>query len=116
EYIEAISPLAKYHELAVGSILVKLSKDAHYDADAPAYLQHATCGYAAEHTKTFSTLLKQLPPDKQVDLITFLADVENHHAYREYQAVIDHLKALGENTFAKRFELARGKREKQPHD
>jgi len=115
-YVDPISALAKNHERTVGNILVNLSKDAHYEADAPSYLQEATCRYAGEHTKTFLTLLNQLPRDRQNNLITFLADVENHRAYPEYQIVIDHLKVLGEDMLAKKFELARSKREKQPHD
>jgi len=116
EYVESLSSLATRHEQMVGSLLVSLSKDAHYDADAPSYLQHATCAFAGEHTKTFLTLLKQLPPHKQANLITFLADVENHSAYPEYQVVIDRLKALGEVMLAKKLEDARAEREKQPHD
>ena len=65
DYVEAISSLAKTHELAVGRLLVNLSKDAHYGTDAPAYLQHATCGYGSRHTKTFLDLLKRLPPTRK---------------------------------------------------
>jgi len=116
EYVEAMSSLANNHELAVGRLLVNLSKDAHYEADAPSYLQHATCRFAGEHTKTFLSLLKRLPPVKQANLITFLADVENHSAYPEYQVVIDRSKALGEVGLVHKFESARSQREKQPHD
>lgn len=116
EYVDSLSSLATNHEERVGNLLVTLSKDAHYDADAPAYLQHTTCGFAGEHTKTFLTFLGRLPPVKQANLITFLADVENHRAYPEYQVVIDHLRTLGEVTFASKFERARAEREKRPHD
>ena|SRR2546422_5243893 len=115
DYVEGISSLAKNHELAVGKLLVNLSKDAHYDADAPSYLQQATCVYGSRYTRTFLALLKELAPIKQANLITFLADVENHRAYPEYEVIIDHSKALGEAALAKKFELARAKREKQPH-
>ena len=115
-YVVAISSLAGNYEQEVGSLLVNLSKDAHYDSDAPAYLQNATSIYAAEHTKTFSELLDKLPAEKQTNLIVFLADVENHDSYPEYQAAIDHLKAMGKTSLATKFETARTRRKKQPHD
>jgi hypothetical protein len=116
EYVVAISSLAGNYETEVGSLLVNLSKDAHYDSDAPAYLQNATSIYAAEHTKTFAELLDKLPADRQANLISFLADVENHDSYPEYQALIDHLKAMGKTSLASKFETARTRRKKQPHD
>ena len=116
EYVEVISSLAENHELAVGELLVNLAKDAHYDADAPSYLQSAICKYGSRYTKTFLVLLKRLAPNQQASLITFIADVENHAAYPEYEIIIDRSKALGETALAKKFELARAKREKQPHD
>lgn len=64
DYMEVISSWAKNHELAVGELLVNLSKDAHYDADAPSYLQNAMCKYGSEYTRTFIGLLKRLAPTK----------------------------------------------------
>ena len=115
EYILVLPSLAKNHELEVGKLLVQLSKDAHYEADAPKYLQMDTAAYAGEHTKTFASLLSQLPAAKQSQLITFLADVENHDAYKEYQPIIDHLEALGEYDLARKFEFARSERSRRHH-
>jgi hypothetical protein len=115
EYILALPSLAKNHELEVGRLLIQLSKDAHYEADALSYLQHDTAAYAGEHTKIFASLLGQLSAAKQSQLITFLADVENHAAYKEYQPIIDHLKTLGENELAHKFEIARSERSKRHH-
>ena len=67
----------------------------------------------ATNARTFADLLKRLPLQKQTQLITFLGDVEAHHSYPEYQAVIDSLKRTGEDKLAGRFEEARAKREKQ---
>jgi hypothetical protein len=116
EYVETLYSLAESHELDVGRLLVRLSKDAHYEADAPSYLQNSTVTFGSQHTKTFLALLKQLPVGKQANLITFLADVENHQAYPEYQLIIDHSKALDERSFVRKFEAARAKRSRQPHD
>ena len=115
DYVDAISSLAKNHGLAVGKLLVNLSKEAHYDADAPSYLQSATCKYGSRYTARFLALLKKLPPSEQANLVTFLADVENHQAYTEYEILIAHSKALGEIALAKKFEFARAVREKRSH-
>jgi len=115
EFVEALSSLES-HASEVGSVLIQLSQDAVYEGDAPSYLQQATAAFAEHHTRKFVSSLKQLPANKQVHLITFLADVENFDAYSEYQLTIDHLIALGEGPTARRFELARAKRSKQPHN
>ena len=94
---------------------MQLSKDSHYEADAPAYLQQATVDYARQHAKTFADLMKPLAANKQTQLIEFLADAENHAAYPQYQDLIDQLKTAGENDLARRFETAREERSKQPH-
>ena len=92
-----------------------LAKDAHHDADAPNYLQQVTAVYAGQHPETFAALCKQLPPQKQTQVITFLADAEAYYSYPEYQAIIDGLKRIREDKLAMRFEEARTKRERQPH-
>jgi len=115
EYIEVLSRLAKNNEMTVGRLLVALSKDAHYEADATSSLQQATAIYAADHTRHFLDLLQQLSEPEQRNLITFLADVENHAVYVEYQAIIDHAKSLGDASFVERLEQARTERSRQPH-
>jgi hypothetical protein len=115
EFIDALPLAGKGHEAELGELLVGLAKGAHYDSDAPSYLQQITAVYAGQHAKTFAGLLKQLPLQKQSQLITFLADVEAHYSYPEYQAIIDGLNRIAEDKLATRFEEARKKREKQTH-
>jgi hypothetical protein len=112
-FILVLPSLVKDHEDDEGRLLVGLSKDAHKEADAPTYLQYVTAIYGSQHTKTFATLLEQLPSAEQANLVTFLADVENHAAYTGYQGIIDHLKALGQGHLAKEFELARETRRRR---
>jgi hypothetical protein len=114
DFVDALSLAGKAHATELGKLLVGLAKDAHHDADAPSYLQQVTAVYAGQHTKTFAEMLSQLPPEKQNQLITFLADAEAHYSYAEYQAIIDGLKGIGEDKLATRFQEARAKREKQP--
>jgi hypothetical protein len=115
KFIRALSSLGRAHEVELGKLLVGLAKDAHAEADALTYLQEATATYGGRYPRTFAGLLRQLPPPKQRQLITYLADVENHSAYHEYQEIIDGLKGIGEGPLAAKFENARKKRERQPH-
>jgi hypothetical protein len=64
-FIDPLPSLGRQHPVELGQLLVGLSKDAHYEADAPAYLKHATVIYAVQHSQTFAKLLKRLPPAKQ---------------------------------------------------
>ncbi len=115
DYIEALCSLAKGHQHQVGELLVHLSKDAHYDADAPSYLQQATAEYGSRYTQHFVRLLKALPPSERDSLIGFLADIENHAQYPEYQKIIDNLNAGGETALAHQFEVARSESIKRVH-
>ena len=115
DYIDVLPSLAKNHEAAVGNLLVQLSKDAQKEADAPTYLQEATKIYGSEHAKEFSAILSTLSNKDRKNLIEFLADVENPDADDKYQAIIDHLRELGQFALATEFEKARKERAKQPH-
>lgn len=61
DFIDPLPSLGRHHPVELGQLLVGLSKDAHYEADAPSYLQKATATYAAQHSQTFAKLLKELP-------------------------------------------------------
>lgn len=116
DYIEALSLLAKGQKTQVGELLINLSKDAHYQGDAPGYLQNATAVYGSHYTKTFAQILKLLPDIKRRNLISFVADVENYRAYPEYQMIIDRLEKLGDSVIAEEFKEARAKRLAQRND
>ena len=114
EYMDVLPSLAVNHERGLGQFLIQLSKDAHYEADAPGDLQETTAKYASQHTKGFVELVKQLSIEKRAHLITFLAEgVEDFDAYPQYQEAIDHLNSLGEKCLAEEFQVAREQREQQ---
>ena len=49
DFIDILGSLATTHEIEVGKLLVRLSNDARYEADAPSYLQHETASYCSGH-------------------------------------------------------------------
>lgn len=102
----------KYPE-RVGSLLVGLSKDGHYDSDAPACLQDVTAKFAAKHTSLFVRLFRQLSSSEQKNLVKFLADVANFEAYPEYKQIISHLESSGNRDLAKKFKRAKQARMKE---
>jgi hypothetical protein len=110
DFIVVLPSLAKEHEAELGRLLVQLSSDSQWDADAPNYLQHATVVFGDQHPKTLGTLVQRLSPSKRANLIEFLAHAENYAAYTEYQDLINQLKKVGQDGLAKAFEAARQRR------
>lgn len=113
EYIFALRTLIPSHPLVVGEILVGLGKDAHWEADAPNYLQMVTAQFAVSETSTFAKILRRCSAEDVSTLIRFLADKENHAAYEEYPLIAKNLRQLGDEDLAKLFEQAKAERMKQ---
>jgi len=116
DYIEGFFSLAKNHPVAVISKAVDIGKDLKWNADAVNYLQHGIVELGNKYTRLFIQKINSLNPKEQTNLITFLADVENHHAYPEYKQLIRAINDAGEKGLADQFTDAMHKREKQPHD
>jgi len=114
DYIFALTTLQAHHSTEVGRLLVQLSKDAEYQADAPSCLQHVLAGYGSRYTKSFAGFLKELSAKERDQLITFLAD-SDADPVPEYQRIIRNLKQLNEAELAKKFQQAQIDRARQPH-
>lgn len=114
DYIFALSALQSHHVAEVGSLLVRLSKDAESQGNAPSCLHNVMANYGSHYTKRFAGLLHQLSPQECGQLIDFLADVESAH-YPEYQAIIQNLKGLNEPELAREFQQAQAERSKRSH-
>jgi hypothetical protein len=112
DYIFALSTLQSHHVAEVGSLLVQLSKDAEYQANAPSCLQNVMAKYGNHYTKRFAGFLHQLSPQERAQLVTFLADTDLPND-PEYQGIIRNLKDLQETELAKEFQQAQAERSKQ---
>jgi len=96
-YVIKLVELSKNFPDKVGDKLIRLCIGlGKWDADAIAYIQHATMGYANSNYNDFVGLIKQLSNQDLNDLTTFLADVENHSAYEYYQDFMDRLETNSE--------------------
>ena len=116
DYIFALSALQVHHSNQVGRLLVQLSKDAEYQADAPSCLQHVLANYGSRYTKAFAGFLHELAPKERDQLITFLADIDTKVTSNlDYRRIIRNLKQLNEPELAKKFQQAEIDRARQPH-
>ncbi|HTK21826.1 MAG TPA: hypothetical protein VL442_20055 [Mucilaginibacter sp.] len=112
KYIDAFISLAKNYPGEVIDKLINIGKNLKFRADATGQMQHSIVGLGNQYTPLFSKKLKALSIIEVDHLITFLADVENHKAYSEYQQLIESLQKIGENKLAAKFIRARILREK----
>lgn len=111
DYIFALSALQAHHSAQVGRLLVQLSKDAEYQADAPSCLQHVLANYGSRYTRAFAGFLHQLAPNERDQLITFLADIDTKFASdTEYRLIIRNLKQLNEPDLAQELQQAQAER------
>ena len=112
DYIFALSTLQSHHVEEVGALLVQLSKNAQYQANAPSCLQNVMAKYGNRYTKRFAGLLHQLSPQERSQLVAFLADAGLAKG-PEYQGILQNLKDLQETDLAKEFQQAQAERSRQ---
>jgi len=114
DYIFALSALQSHHVAEVGTLLVRLSKDAESQGNAPSCLQNVMANYGSHFTRSFAVVLHQLSPQERGQLIDFLAELESAN-YPEYQGIIQNLKGLNEPELAKQFQQAQTERSRRSH-
>ena len=112
KYISLFIELAKKYPNEVMDKAIRIGCELKWDADAVGYLQRSIVDLGNEHVKMFSDKLNYLPERQKNGLITFLADVENHKAYHDYQLLIDALTKTNQTKLAEQFIKARAVREK----
>jgi len=104
---------AKYPEKVL-SIWMGVATNGHWDADAIGILQHQLAEYGARNTKELATALLSKPKNQRLSIIRFMADVENHYVYQEYQTIMKNLKASGYSELYRDFDAAKKDRMKKP--
>jgi hypothetical protein len=112
DYIFALSTLQSHHVAEVGDLLVQLSKNAQYQANAPSCLQNVMAKYGNRYTKRFAGLLHQLSPQERGQLVAFLAAAGLANG-PEYQGILQNLRDLQETDLAKEFQQAQAERSRQ---
>ena len=116
QYLRLLLVLGDRYPTKVLRKSMNIGKRLKWDADAVGYLQHLIVDVANKHPGVFIEEIGKLNEDEKASLIRFLADVENHRAYPEYQALIDKLIFAKQNTISELFIQARKERQKQHHN
>ena len=98
----------EYPERCV-DLLVSLSSEAKYEADAPGALQYTFTNFFIKNPDLTISKIKQLSLSKQKNIASFLADVETIKTYSEYQNILDILKNRNEIKLYKIFAEAKKK-------
>ena len=103
KYIFLIKDLIKDHPLQVGCVLINISKEAKWNADAFYYLQKVTAFFASNHTSVFVKILETYEFREQDQVISFLAD-GIHSTVKEYGEIVEQLRKLDKESLARRME------------
>ena len=95
EYVQTLKLCANNLPNEVVNKSIDIGKNLVWDADATGYLQHLIVELSYQNPNSFISKCKSLNTSEKDKLISFLADVENHKAYKIYQKLIDKLNELG---------------------
>lgn len=95
DHLELLEKLFEKYPEKVIAIWLGVATNGVWDADAIGILQDQLAKYGAKDTNGFAKALLGRSSQQRSSIIRFLADVENHHAYPEYQTIMVNLKALG---------------------
>jgi hypothetical protein len=110
-YISKLNDLTQEYPDKIGYKLINLCVGLKkWEADAVGYIQHITMEFANSRYSNFISLTKNLNQKDLSTLIVFLADVENHSAYKAYQDFMDKLKKNNENALFFQFKKAKEER------
>jgi hypothetical protein len=116
EYIFIFNGAPQVKRKEVFELVVSITKEGSPGCcDAWSALHSVAVTYALQDTRSFASLLKSLKTQEMKNIVKFLADVENHRVFKDYQTIIDNLKKLNEQELAKKFERARALRMKAKH-
>lgn len=110
-YIFELGNLSTDFPILVGNKFIKLCIGLKkWDADAIGHVQHTTMEYANSNYNDFVKISHRLNKKDLNDLVTFLADVENHLAYRLYQEFMHKLENHNETELFAQFKKAKEER------
>jgi hypothetical protein len=87
-FLEMFRVILKERPRETVGVLLGLSKDAKYDADAPGYLQRIMADFICNNYDVFIEAFRKLTNAEQKNVIAFVCDVENYAAYRLFDCII----------------------------
>jgi len=116
QHLGLLNRLSAKYPGVVLKIQLDVAVGGRWDADAVSILQLQLIRRAAEQTRQFAEALSAYPRPRLLSIIAFLADMEDHSIYFDYQRAISALSTLGYGSLAEDFVRAREDRQKRHHD
>jgi hypothetical protein len=116
EYMEHFISIGKVYPKEVLEKSIGIAKKMNGSDDVISMFQQNTTMLAGRESVFFAKEVKKLKKAEQASLIKFLADVEHHATYPEYQSLIDSLTADGEKALAEMLVLVREAKKKERHE
>jgi hypothetical protein len=114
-YLDLLADLSKEYPEKTIHLLLNLSKNAKYDADATGNLQNILTHFIINNYYIFIKPFKKLPKLNQENIAAFIADVETIATYREYNSILEHLNKNREFALVEIFSRAKVERIKRGH-
>jgi hypothetical protein len=115
QHLDLLEHLGSTHPDAVLDLQIAIAIGGEWDADAVGMLQGLLAGTAAREPDRFARALEMRSWPAARSVVTFLADVECHAEYPDYERAIAGLRATGHPQWALEFEQARAARMQQPN-
>lgn len=109
-FLEMFDDILKERPQDTVGVLLGLSVNATYDADAPGQLQRILANFICNNCDFFIGPFSKLARSGQQNIITFVCDVENFSAYTKFDCIVRVLKEKGNTDLAKRFLAAKEER------
>jgi hypothetical protein len=113
QHLSLLQGLFDQYPKKVISIWLGVATYCSWEGDALGDLQHQLAKFGAKDTKTFAIVLLAKPKTERLSIIRFLADVENHRVYWDYQLIQKNLKQLGFHTLERAFTAAKNRQIKE---
>lgn len=110
EHISFLESIAKRRPRKVIKRMLEIAINGSWDADAVGNLQHSLASLIGDYIEIFISEFSKIPEKQRVTIIKFLADVENHYYYKEYDEILKKLKKQKKQTYYRQFLEAKKKR------
>jgi hypothetical protein len=114
-YMDLLADLSKEYPGKAIHLLLNLSRNAKYDADATGDLQNILTYFILNNYYIFIKPFKKLPKLNQENIAAFIADVETIATYQEYNSILELLNKNREFALVEIFSRAKMERIKRGH-
>ena len=114
-FLHLLDNISNEYPLESVKLLISLSKDGKWKADATGYLQRITTDFIIQNYQVFITEFKKLSSEEQKSLSKFIADFEAIAFDQDYESILELFQRNNEQKFYAMFLDSKHERMKQGH-